>query len=110
MRLKTIVVAGIAALSTGGLVHAAGTVKMLTVAANGSGQYKTIQAAVNSVPNNSKSPVIIYIKPGIYRGLVVVGRHKPAITFLGQDGKTRRTIITYNLNANDKGPVYRRQW
>ena len=103
MRLKTMVAAVIAALSSTGLVHAASAAKMLTVAANGGGQYKTIQAAVDSVANNSKSPVIIYIKPGIYHGLVVVGRQKPAITFLGQDGQTRRTIITYNLNANDKG-------
>jgi pectinesterase len=83
--------------------HAGTKPKMFTVAANGSAAYKSIQAAVNAVANNSKTPVIIFIKPGIYRGLVVVGKRKPAITFLGEDGKTRQTIITYNLNANDKG-------
>lgn len=102
MRLRFLAPAIMAAMCSAGLVRAAGPQKIITVAANGSGQFKTIQAAVNAVPDNSHSPVIIFIKPGIYRGRVVVGRHKPAITFLGEDGKTRQTIITWNLNANDK--------
>ena len=103
MRLGIIALTLMAAIASTGLARAAAPQKIITVAANGSGQFKTIQAAIHAVPNNSQSPVIIFIKPGIYRGLVVVGRHKPAITFLGEDGKTHQTIITYNLNANDKG-------
>ena len=77
MRLWVMALTLIAAISSAGLVRAVGPQKMITVAANGSAPFKTLQAAVNAVPNNSKSPVIIFIKPGIYRGLVVVGRHKP---------------------------------
>ena len=47
--------------------HAATTV---TVAADGSGNYTTVQAAVNAVPTNNSSTFTINIKAGTYRGTV----------------------------------------
>ncbi len=72
---------------------AASTSKII-VAQNGSGNYKTVQAAVNAVPSNNTTPVVIYIKTGTYKEVVTVPSNKPHITFYGQDEKS--TIITFN--------------
>ncbi len=38
-----------------------------TVAQDGSGEYTTVQAALDAVPANNKKPVTIFIKNGIYK-------------------------------------------
>ena len=44
---------------------------VINVAADGSGQYKTVQEAVMAVPAGSPdNPVIIRIKPGTYKELI----------------------------------------
>ena len=50
----------------------------LLVAADGSGQFRTVQEAVNAVPQttSSTSPTVIQIKPGIYKELIYVQREK----------------------------------
>ena len=43
----------------------------LVVAADGSGQFTNVQAAVMSVPDGGRTdPVIIHIKPGTYKELI----------------------------------------
>ncbi|MEU4244800.1 pectinesterase family protein, partial [Actinoplanes sp. NPDC026619] len=59
----TAAVLGVTALSS----EAATT---LTVAADGTGQYKTVQAAVNAVATNNASRATINIKAGTYREIV----------------------------------------
>ncbi len=78
-------------------------VQWLTVAANGSGQFRSVQGAVDSIKAGTKVPVVVFIKPGVYRQRVVVGPHLLAVTFLGEDGQARHTILTFSLNANQKG-------
>jgi pectinesterase len=73
---------------------AAYTTKTLVVAQDGSGQYSTVQAAVNAVPANNTVRTIIYIKDGTYNEVVTVPANKPFITFAGQD--ENKTIISYN--------------
>src|SRR5215468_590717 len=70
----------------------------LTVAADGSGQYKTVQEAINAVPQTTRfdNPAIIHVKPGIYRELVYVQHEKRFVHLVGEDPE--KTIITYNLN------------
>lgn len=46
---------------------AAITPTKIVVAKDGTGNFKTVQAAVNSVPKSNQNRVIIYIKAGIYR-------------------------------------------
>lgn len=70
----------------------------LTVAADGSGQFKSVQDAIMSVPSGSAAnPVIIHIKPGVYRELLYVQREKTFFHLVGDDAA--RTIITFNLYA-----------
>ena len=71
----------------------------ITVAADGTGQFKSLQAAVMSVPSGSAAnPVIIHIKPGVYHELIYVQREKAYFRFIGDD--PTNTILTFGLYAS----------
>ena len=75
----------------------------LVVAADGSAQYKSVQEAVMAVPaGTAESPVIIRIRPGTYKELIYVQREKRFFRFVGEDAA--KTVLTYDLNANVRGP------
>ncbi|MEU0339197.1 pectinesterase family protein [Streptomyces bobili] len=76
----------------------------LTVAADGSGQYRTVQAAVNAVPANNPSRVVISVKPGTYRELVKVPSNKPHVTIQGSGGSRKDTTIVYNNASGTPKP------
>ncbi len=70
----------------------------LTVAADGSGQFESLQAAIMSVPSGSAAnPVIIHIKPGTYHELIYVQREKSFFHLIGDNATN--TIVTFNLYA-----------
>src|SRR5688572_12163806 len=71
---------------------------ILRVAADGSGQYRTVQAALNTLSNSNTTPTQIRIKPGTYREKLSIT--KPFVTFCGETGKTTSTILTYNDGAS----------
>ena len=77
------------------------TAKRITVAADGSGDFKTIQPAVDQVPEGNTRPIVIHIKPGVYREQIQVSAGKRFITFRGEDAK--KTIITFRLSAQQAG-------
>ncbi|GEM_PF-330783 len=66
---------------------------LIIVAADGSGDYTSVQAAVDAVPENNRQPVTIYIKSGLYYERVIIPKSKPHITFVGESKLD--TIITY---------------
>ena len=68
--------------------------KDITVAQDGSGNYKTIQEAVNAVRDLSQERVTIHIKPGIYREKLVIPSWKTNIALIGES--SANTIITNN--------------
>src|SRR5438309_8088392 len=74
------------------------------VSPDGSGKYKTILEAVNAAPQltSHDQPWVIYIKAGTYKELIYVQREKRFIKLVGEDAA--RTIITFNLFADMKGP------
>ncbi|GKQ36962.1 pectinesterase family protein [Streptomyces sp. A012304] len=76
----------------------------LTVAKDGSGQYRTVQAAVNAVPANNPSRVVIQVKPGTYRETVRVTANKPHVTIQGMGGSRKDTVIVYNNAAGTPKP------
>lgn len=97
-----------------GLLLAAGTVPAtatplaltdtdLTVARDGSGQYTTVQAAVNSIGAANGIRVNIHIKPGTYREQVTIPSDKPYISFLGGGDSPDDVVIVDNKNAGDYG-------
>jgi len=64
------------------------------VALDGSGDFKTIQEAVNSVRDLSQVQVKIYIKKGVYKEKLVIPSWKTNISLIGEDKDS--TIITGN--------------
>lgn len=66
----------------------------LTVAKDGSGDFKTIQEAVNAVRDLSEVKVLIYIKNGVYKEKLVIPAHKSNIELIGED--KFKTIISYD--------------
>lgn len=73
------------------------------VAQDGSGQYTTIQAAINASPQTMtrENPWVILVKPGTYKEIVYIQREKRFTRLIGEDPIT--TTITYNLRADMKG-------
>ncbi|APY89747.1 pectate lyase [Streptomyces alfalfae] len=65
----------------------------LTVAKDGSGQYRSVQRAVDAVPAGNTAPVVIRIAPGTYRETVKVPSNKPHVTLQGTGGSRKDTLI-----------------
>eukprot|EP00258_Populus_trichocarpa_P018544 XP_006382081.2 pectinesterase [Populus trichocarpa] len=76
----------------------------VVVAADGSGNYKTVSAAVAAAPKYSSKRYIIRIKAGVYRENVEVPKEKSNIMFLGDGRKT--TIITGSRNVVGGSTTY----
>ncbi|CAO2819859.1 unnamed protein product [Amaranthus hypochondriacus] len=74
----------------------------ITVDIGGGGDFVSVQAAVDAVPENNMVNVIIHIRPGIYKEKVVVAATKPYITFEGAGRKV--TVIEWHDRACDPGP------
>lgn len=77
------------------------TSKRIVVAADGSGDFKSVQQAVDHVPENNSRPIVIQIKPGVYQEQVRVSSGKRFVTFRGEDA--RKTVITHRLSALQAG-------
>jgi pectinesterase len=75
----------------------------ITVAEDGSGEFKTVQAAIQAAGQNSQQRIVIHIKPGTYQGPFIVPSEKPNLAFEGEDAA--KTILTYALNVNDPIPA-----
>ncbi|PNT44161.1 hypothetical protein POPTR_003G072800v4 [Populus trichocarpa] len=76
----------------------------VVVAADGSGNYKTVSAAVAAAPKKSSKRYIIRIKAGVYRENVDVPKDKTNIMFMGDGRKT--TIITASRNVVDGSTTF----
>ena len=75
----------------------------IVVAKDGSGNYTTVQAAVNAAPSNSSARTEIYIKNGTYYEVITVPSNKTNLTFIGQS--STGTILTYNNYASKINPA-----
>ena len=81
----------------------------VVVAKDGTGNYTTIQAAINAAPTGLAAPYKIFIKKGKYREQLTIPSNKPFLEFIGEDVAT--TVISYGdggggtttvtINAND---------
>lgn len=70
------------------------------VAKDGSGNFKTVQEAIDAVPDFRKNVTTIYIKNGTYKEKLVLPSSKTAVKFIGEDVK--KTILTYDDYASKK--------
>lgn len=86
------------------LLQSSSVTPNVVVAADGSGDHKTVAAAVAAAPEKSTKRFIIRIKAGVYRENVEVPKKKTNIMFLG-DGRTT-TIITGSKNVKDGSTTF----
>jgi PelA/Pel-15E family pectate lyase len=73
--------------------------KRIVVAADGSGDFKTIQQALDHVPDDNNQRVVIQIKPGTYQEQIRVSKRN--VTLRGDDAN--KTVITHRLSAAESG-------
>ncbi|MFC4688012.1 pectinesterase family protein [Epilithonimonas pallida] len=73
-----------------------------TIAKDGSGDYTTVQAAFDAVPDNYTGRWIIHIKPGTYTERPTLLSNKSNVFLIGDNADT--TVITNNISAGDINP------
>lgn len=76
----------------------------VVVAQDGSGQHKSINEALKTVPQNNAQPYVISIKAGIYNENVQVAATMKNVVFIGEG--TNKTKITGNKNYLDGLPIF----
>ncbi|WP_257670215.1 pectinesterase family protein [Parapedobacter tibetensis] len=74
----------------------------LVVAADGSGDFETVQEAINAAPTNSRSYCYIFIKAGTYKEVITIPHGKEYIYLIGED--VNKTILTYDNYAKRLRP------
>ncbi|ADZ84510.1 pectinesterase family protein [Cellulosilyticum lentocellum] len=72
-----------------------------TVNANGQGDFKTVQEAIDAIPSATTLPATIHIKAGTYKEVVTIPKSVKNLTLIGEGSE--QTILTYdNYNAKLK--------
>lgn len=82
------------------LPAASGDVFHAVVAADGTGDYTSVQQAVDAAPAGRTAPWLIFVKNGSYDESVTVPSDKPYIHLIGQDKE--RTVIHRSLNVGGR--------
>jgi len=75
----------------------------MVVAKDGSGNYTTVQAAFNAVPDNSSNRTVIYIKNGVYKELLTLASSKKNVTIIGES--VAGVKLTYDNYATKINPA-----
>lgn len=66
----------------------------ILVATDGSGDFTSLQEAINAVPSNRSEQTVIFLKNGIYREKVSVPVDKRQLTLIGEDADS--TIVIWD--------------
>ncbi|XP_027118130.1 probable pectinesterase 67 [Coffea arabica] len=74
------------------LTQKIGTRRATIVDISGQGDFRTIQAAIDAVPEGNSNWTIIHVRKGVYREKVHIPRNKPFI-FLRGNGKGKTSIV-----------------
>lgn len=72
----------------------------MIVAADGSGDCRSIQEAIDRIPEGHSEPVVIHIRNGLYREKLHI--RKPRVTLIGEDPEL--TVIVYGDYARKTYP------
>ena len=74
------------------------------VASDGTGDFKTVQEAINAVPDFRKNQTTIFIRPGIYKEKLVIAKSKSNLRIFAEDAlSTRITFDDYASKKNSFG-------
>lgn len=80
--------------------------KRIIVSPDGRGDFKTIQAAISSLPANATQPRTIYIKKGVYREKLYIEKHN--IILEGE--RMEATVITAAIARDAWRCIYNDDW
>lgn len=72
--------------------------RVISVAQDGSGDYRTVQEAIDAIPLCNTCRTVVRVSPGIYRQPVYVPKTKNLITLAGL--RPEDTLLTYNNTAS----------
>ncbi len=70
------------------------------VSKNDSGDFKTVQEAINAVPDFRKQTTTIFIKNGVYKEKLILPASKNKVSLIGEDA--HKTIVTNDDFASKK--------
>ncbi len=70
------------------------------VAQDGSGDYATLQAAIDAAPNQRAKPWLIFVKNGQYKEHIDIPATKPYLHIIGQD-RDKAVILDNRLSGGD---------
>ena len=100
--MKQILLLGLLLAGVRGLGQPATYPSSFTVAQDGSGNFRTIQEAINAVRDLSQLRVTIHIRNGVYREKLVIPSWKTMILLEGESRDS--TIITYDDYSGKENP------
>lgn len=83
--------------------NAVGAQAKIIVAKDGSGDYTTVQAALDAVPANNAKPFIIHIKNGVYKEKLHLDSGKNFVTLAGESAS--KTILTFDDHTGKISPT-----
>ncbi|CAL2272294.1 unnamed protein product [Prunus armeniaca] len=86
------------------LVTAEDGPKLIKVMKDGSGNFKTLTDAINSIPERNTKRVIVYIGGGVYNEKIKIPQNKPFVTLYGSP-KNMPTLM-FDGTAQKYGTVY----
>ncbi|MEU8710046.1 pectinesterase family protein [Streptomyces sp. NPDC048565] len=93
-----------ASVWTLGQASGAEAASTLTVAQDGSGQYTSVQAAVDAIPAGNTERVVVSIEAGTYRELVKIPSTKQNVTLQGGGSSRDDTVIVYDNASGTQKP------
>lgn len=76
------------------------------VAADGSGKFRTIQGAINSLPVSAVQPRVIFIKNGIYKEKIYLEKHNIIL----QGESKEKTILTNSIARDEWRCMHNEDW
>lgn len=86
--------AGLEIISTPKLESGERWLPQLVVAQDGSGNFTSVQAAIDAVPGFNQERVIIYVTEGFYHEKIIIPVDKSKITIIGENRDT--TVLSFN--------------
>lgn len=78
---------------------------VITVAADGSGNFTTLSEAIGFAPNNSYDRIIVYVTAGVYMENVEIPINKTNIVLLGDGADV--TVVTGKRSVGDGWTTFR---
>ncbi|MDR3735388.1 MAG: pectinesterase family protein [Acidobacteriaceae bacterium] len=98
LNMRGLAAGAVCAMLASGLAHAGSHAGHATVAADGSGRYATLQAAVDALP---ESGGVITIAPGTYREKVTIS--KTNVHLAGSGKRPQDVLLVFDANAGAWG-------